>query len=105
MEEFKRSQASSSDLLDSLKILVCVVLVLNSNFTCVHHDQQVINKVLTLNYVQKFEQVLAICCFDVKVHYIAALLAILLILIKIFEEILRLITWFKLLCDNQEDLE
>jgi len=64
-----------------------------------------INKILFLNYSQKFEKVLAICCFDIKVHYIAALLTILLILVKVFEEILRLITWFKLLCDNQEDLE
>ena len=85
MEKLKRSQTSSSDLLDSLKVLVSVVLVLYSNFTCVHHDQQVIHEILALDYAQKFEQVLAICCFDIEIHGISSLLAILFILIEVLK--------------------
>ena len=46
-----------------------------------------------MDYVQKFKQILAIEGIDVKVHCIASLFAILLILIKILEKILTLVTW------------
>ena len=103
VEELERFQTSGTNLLDLLIVLVGVVLLFDAELIWVHHNEKVISEVLFAYNVQELEQILAISSFNVKVQRVISLLSILLILVKVLEQVLWLVAWLELLGNNEQN--